>query len=182
VSPAPAPLPLPDPPLAGDGFVLRPWGGGDADALAAAWADPEVVRWTGVPAEHDARAALHWIEGDEHRRQRGLSLDLVVDVDGEVAGEIGLTGLGRRLRTAEVGWWVAAPHRGRGLATAAVRLLAEWATDELSVDVLVARCHRDNPASGGVARGAGFTPVPADAGRDEVVWCYPLPDGGTVPT
>jgi [ribosomal protein S5]-alanine N-acetyltransferase len=182
VSPAPAPLPLPDPPLAGEGFVLRPWAPADAGALAAAWADPEVVRWTGVPADHDARAARRWIEGDEHRRQRGLSLDLVVDVAGTVAGEIGLTGLGHRPRTAEVGWWVAAPHRGQGLATAAVGLLAEWATDELSLDVLVARCHRDNPASAGVARRAGFIALPADAGPGEVVWCYPLPDGGTVPT
>ena len=45
---APTPLPLPDPPLAGDRFHLRPWVPADAPALAAAWVDPEVARWTGV--------------------------------------------------------------------------------------------------------------------------------------
>lgn len=173
---APTPLPLPDPPLAGDRFHLRPWVPADAPALAAAWVDPEVARWTGVPPEHDEAAARRWIAGEEHRRQRGLALDLVVDTGGTVAGEVGLAGLGRRPGTAEVGWWLGADHRGRGLAAAAVQLFAEWATAELSLDVLLARCHHDNPASAAVARRAGFAAV------GEALWCYPAPDGGTVPT
>ncbi len=155
-------LPVPDPPLAEGDLLLRPWRVADAPVLAAAWADPEVARWTGVPTRHDEAAARRWIEGDEARRQRGLSLDLVIDLGGVVVGEVGLTGFDANAAEAEVGWWLGAPHRGQGYASRAVRLLTDWAVDELAVDRLVARCHRANPASGAVARRAGFVgPEPA---------------------
>lgn len=175
-----AALPLPDPPLAAGAAVLRPWAPEDAPALAAAWADPEVARWTGVPERHDEAAARHWIEGDARRRERGLSLDLVIEADGQVAGEVGLAAFDPRTRRAEVGWWVAPSHRRRHLARDAVASVSAWATEELDLEVLVARCHRGNPASQGVARSAGFTELPTPAehglpvGPDEVVWVFAL--------
>ena len=56
-------LPLPDPPLAdaGAGIVWRPWGGDDAPALAAAWADAEVAAHTRVPADTSVTAAARWV-------------------------------------------------------------------------------------------------------------------------
>jgi RimJ/RimL family protein N-acetyltransferase len=153
---------VPDPPLVDGELVLRPWRILDAPALVAAWADPEVARWTGVPERRDLAAAERWIVGDARRRDRGLSLDLVLDVAGDVVGEVGLTAFDSATGEAEVGWWLAADHRGQGYASRAVRLLAEWAVGELSVEHLVARCHRANPASGAVARRAGFLgPEPA---------------------
>lgn len=134
----PTPLPLPDPPLADPaaGVVLRPWGAPpgevahDAAALAAAWADVEVARWTAVPEARDRAAAARWIVGEPERRARGLALDLVVaapdDGGRQVLGEVGLAHLDLAGR-AEIGFWVVPSARGRGLATAAVTLLARWA-------------------------------------------------------
>lgn len=151
-----APVPLPDPPL-GDGRVrLRPWAPDDAPVLVAAWHDPEIARWTGVPPETDEAAALRWIAGDAHRRARGVALDLVVDLDGTVVGEVGLADIDPDRRSAEVGWWITPERRGAGLATAAARLVSAWAVSELFVDRVIARCHPDNPASAGVAHAAGF--------------------------
>lgn len=150
------PVPLPDPPLAVGRVQLRPWALGDVDALVAAWHDTEIARWTGVPPRTDAAAAERWIAGDAHRRARGLSLDLVIDVDGVVVGEVGLASIDPVRLTAEVGWWVAPDHRGRGHATTAARLVSTWAVSELCLDAVVARCHLGNPASAGVARAAGF--------------------------
>jgi RimJ/RimL family protein N-acetyltransferase len=149
-------LPIPDPPLVDDELLLRPWRMADAPVLVAAWADPDVARWTGVPEARDLTAAERWIAGDARRRQHGLSLDLVLDVRGDVVGEVGLTAFDTATGEAEVGWWLGPGHRGVGYASRAVRLLTEWAVDELSVEHLVARCHRANPASGAVARRAGF--------------------------
>jgi RimJ/RimL family protein N-acetyltransferase len=137
---------------------LRPWGPDDAAALVAAWHDAEIARWTGVPPQTDHAAALRWIEGDAHRRARGLALDLVVDVDGTVVGEVGLADIDPGGRSAEVGWWIGPEHRGAGLATAAARLVSSWAITELCVDCVIARCHPANPASAAVARSAGFVP------------------------
>lgn len=165
-------LPLPDPPLIDAELSLRPWDPADAVALAAAWADPEIAGWTGVPGVHDLAAARRWIDGDAARRQRGLSLDLVAVVDRAVVGEVGLTSIDPAAGQAELGWWLGADHRGRGLATRAVRLFATWALEELCVDRLVAACHRDNPSSGAVARRAGFDgPVSGREGID--LWVAP---------
>lgn len=138
----------------GRGLVLRPWRLADAAALVAAWADPEIQRWTGVPERRDLAAAERWIEGDAARRAAELSLDLVVERDGVVVGEVGLSCLDRAARTAEVGWWTAAGSRGQGIASTASALLVAWSSSTLGVAV-VARCDVANPASVAVARRSG---------------------------
>jgi RimJ/RimL family protein N-acetyltransferase len=149
---------LPDPPLASGDLVLRPWRADDAPALVAAWTDPEIQRWTGVPPQHDLRAATRWIAGDEARRRRWLSLDLVAERAGEVAGEVGLSSIDREARTADIGWWTAVAHRRQGVARTAVRLVARWAEADLGL-TLTATCHPANPASIAVARRAGIAVV-----------------------
>ena len=117
-------------------------------ALAAAWADPVVVRRTAVPPVRDVAAATRWIAGEAERRAQGLALDLVVASAAgggrDVLGEVGLArfdrpGAGGRPAAggggrfagadgrAEIGFWTAPAARGRGLAAVAVRLLAAWA-------------------------------------------------------
>jgi [ribosomal protein S5]-alanine N-acetyltransferase len=147
-------IPLPDPPLRSGELALRPWRLADAPALVAAWADPDIQRWTGVPESRDLAAAEHWIAGDGVRRAQDLSLDLVVQRDDEVAGEVGLSRLDRRRGEVEIGWWTTARFRGQGVASTAGRLLVEWASSTLGVAV-IARCQADNPASVSVAQRAG---------------------------
>jgi RimJ/RimL family protein N-acetyltransferase len=139
-------IPLPDPPLAdaAAGIVLRPWQRDDAPALAAGWADAAVAAHTRVPADTSVTAAARWVAAEAERRRRGLALDLVIarapapapasapapvpasPGDGLVVGEVGLAHFDDAGR-AEVGFWVAPGARGRGVATAAVRLLLRWA-------------------------------------------------------
>jgi RimJ/RimL family protein N-acetyltransferase len=163
-------LPLPAPRLVDGALSLRPWSLDDAAALAAAWADPEVACWTGVPPVRDEAAAAGWIAGDELRRSSALSLDLVIDVGGVVAGEVGLIGLSDGRGIGELGWWVGPDHRGQGLATRAVRLVVTWALDTLGVEVLEARCHPDNPASGAVAAAAGLLLAGVDGEVPVEIW------------
>jgi RimJ/RimL family protein N-acetyltransferase len=134
--------------------VLRPWRADDGPALVAAWADPDVARWTGVPERRDLAAAQRWIEGDEDRRRRWISLDLVVERAGGVAGEVGLSAFDRTAATVEIGWWTAAEHRRQGVASTAARLVADWASAALGLSV-IARCDAANPGSVAVAQRAG---------------------------
>ncbi|HKA03877.1 MAG TPA: GNAT family N-acetyltransferase [Acidimicrobiales bacterium] len=135
---------------------LRAWQPTDADALAAAWADPDIARWTAVPEDRSVDAAARWIAGWDERRRRGLALDLVVtpaDDAGVVWGEVGVAFV---TDPPTMGWWVVPAVRGRGVATAAVRRFVE---EFLAVDEVVAEVDEANPASVAVARAAGFETV-----------------------
>jgi RimJ/RimL family protein N-acetyltransferase len=57
----------------------------------------------------------------------------------------------------EIGYWVAAEARGRGIATRGVRLLADWCRDELGLTRIEVLPHKDNLPSRRVAEKAGFT-------------------------
>lgn len=152
------PILYPEGGLAGERVRLRTWRLDDADALAGAWSDDEVARWTAVPDETTPAAARRWITGDPTRLEAGRALDLVIctPADESVHGEVGLGPIDWSRRAAEVGYWVDSRCRGRGLATTALRMLTDWAVAELSLRLLVARCHPDNPASRAVAEQAGY--------------------------
>lgn len=149
------PLPLPDPPLADEAVRLRPWGANDVDALVEAWADEEIQRWTRVPQQRAAPDALRWIASEGLRRERALSLDLVISPadgnDATVLGEVGMVPLAGGPSRAELGWWVGAPHRRQHVATRAVGLFATWLRDELEFTDLFAEVDPENPASVWVA-------------------------------
>jgi RimJ/RimL family protein N-acetyltransferase len=162
-------LDLPAPPLvdAAHDLCLRPWGQGphDAAALASAWADPALRPAPPGPGsntgtEPSLAAARRWIQAEPDRRSGGRALDLVVarfTAPEVVWGEVGLRDLDMVARRAQVGWWIGAPHRGRGRGTVAVRLLADWALGRpLALHQLWARIEPANAASGRLAERAGF--------------------------
>lgn len=157
------PLALPSPALHLDAppLDLRPWAStpGDAAALAAAWTDPDVVRWTAVPRCRTQDAAAGWVAGEATRRQAGAALDLAVTEPGAVelvVGEVGLVVVDRARGWAEVGYWLLPPWRGQGRARGALALFTDWALRDLPVNRLFARTHPDNPRSGAVAERAGY--------------------------
>jgi [ribosomal protein S5]-alanine N-acetyltransferase len=160
--------------------VLRRWGEPpgdlehDAEALAAAWADPEVARWTAVPKEPTHRsvaAAARWIAGEPERRARRLALDVVVgspdDGGREVLGEVGLTRFDAQGR-AEIGFWLPPAARGRGLATAAVADVTRLALTDLGLRRVWARTAPGNQRAASVLVRAGF--VARGEADGSVVW------------
>jgi RimJ/RimL family protein N-acetyltransferase len=166
-------LPLPSLQDSRRGVRLRPWRDDPADvaALVAAWHDPLVVAHNPVPSDASPEAARRWIAGDAERRARGLALDLVIaPVDGDdVWGEVGLRGLDGASGRAELGWWLAAEARRRGLAAAALDLLATWVlSPPLGLRQVWARIGTDNQASAHAAAAAGFHRLGAAGAAD--IW------------
>jgi len=148
----------PDPPLSDGVITLRAKGRGDVDALVAICQDPEIARWTRVPSPYTRADAEGWIAASELDRQLEHALDwLVEDAEGNVVASIAVQDIRADEGIGEIGYWVAAPARGRGIATRAVRLATEWALHELGLETLELIVHEDNLASRGVARAAGFT-------------------------
>jgi len=152
-------LPLPDPPLT-DGVVeLRPWAAADVSAIAACCQDPEIPRWTRVPSPYGEDDARQFVAESERSRLAGEELSLAVTDarGGELVGAIAAR-LGSAEGQVDVGYWVAAPARGRGIAVRALRLVSEWAFRALGAERVQVVAHPLNEASQRVALRAGFTP------------------------
>jgi RimJ/RimL family protein N-acetyltransferase len=171
------PLTLPDPPLSDGVVALRGLRSADIDALVIALQDPEIPRWTLVPSPYtrdDARAFLRFVN---RGRAAGSRLALaIVDAADERAllGSVALNPIDWTQRAADVGYWVAAPARGRGVATRAVELIAGHAFGTLGLERLELRAQEANRASQAVAARAGFAPVAAPLVRRPE--CDHLPD------
>jgi RimJ/RimL family protein N-acetyltransferase len=151
------PAPLPDPPLRDGGVLLRRWREADLDQIVAACRDPEIARWTTVPLGYAPADGREFLAAQRDRWHCGEALELAVaDAarEASVLGSVALRGLGDG--RADIGYWVAPAARGRGVATRAARLLAEYAFATLAVERLEVLVHPDNAASLGVARAAGF--------------------------
>jgi len=82
---------------------------------------------------------------------------LVTDArDGTPLGSVGLEIHARPSRHGEIGYWIAAPARDKGVATRAVRLLAGWSLERLELPEIEIHVMPANVASQAVARKAGF--------------------------
>jgi RimJ/RimL family protein N-acetyltransferase len=150
----------PNPPLS-DGVVsLRAWTLDDVPAIAVACADPEIARWIHeLPNPYGERDAREYVASTEAAwRDRVGAFFAVVDcAEGGLVGSIALHVLDPELANVEVGYWTAAPARGRGLTTRALRLLSRWALDEVGAQRVQLRADLLNVASLRVAEKAGFT-------------------------
>jgi RimJ/RimL family protein N-acetyltransferase len=152
-------LRAPDPPLTDGTVLLRPWTEGDVPAVAEACRDPEIALWIDdIPAPYtraDARAYVAtcrrgWKDGS-------LWAFAVTDAGtGEVLGSCGVGWQDHPHGVAEIGYWVRAGARGRGVATRAVRLASDWAFEEGGVQRLQLRADALNIASQRVAENADF--------------------------
>jgi RimJ/RimL family protein N-acetyltransferase len=153
-------LALPDPPLSDGVIALRRWTPADVSALVEACQDPEIPRWTLVPSpydETDAHAYLRRVADGWDDGVRATFAVVGAADHGALLGSAGLQAIDWERRAADVGYWVAAPARGRGVATRAVELLAGWAFGVLGIERLDLRANAGNAASRAVAQRAGFT-------------------------
>lgn len=150
---------------AGD-LVLRPLAGTDVDRLVATCRDPETVAHTGIPVPYQESDAEFFVRHAADRWRRG---DGVVSAaaapTGRFLGTFELRLDGYPARLGEVGYSVAPWARGRGVATAALRALCDWAYEALALDRIEWRASVANPASRRVAERAGFTVEGTERGR-----------------
>ena len=158
--PAPPPLPGPAYALRTPRLLLRPWSPGDAPALVAAvtasldhlrpW-----MRWAEAPPDLEATLAqLRRLRADfdrDHDHTYG-----VFDAGGDAI--LGGCGLHGRLDAGalEIGYWVAAGHSGRGLATELAGALTRAAFAVHRVHRVEIHCDPANLASARVAAKLGY--------------------------
>jgi RimJ/RimL family protein N-acetyltransferase len=179
-------LDYPDPALAAAGVTLRRPDIGDIPWITAACSDRELSRYIPmIPqpySESDARAFIEhtsraWAEAS------GAAFVIAEAPGGDGLGTIGLHLFADDPTLGEVGYWLRREARGHGVATIAVRLVSDWAFEELGIRRLNLMTAPENMASQRVAERAGFTRegllrgwMPTPNGRRDSVMFSLLPD------
>jgi RimJ/RimL family protein N-acetyltransferase len=145
-----------------DDVTLCPWSDVDLDAIVHRINDPEIGTYLDlVPQPYTPADAREWLAITAEWWEAGTSATFAIHVD-SIEGAVG--GIGVRFLVdidegcAEVGYWVGAEARGRGVATKATRAVARWAFAAVpGLARLQLRADVQNIASNRVAEKAGFT-------------------------
>lgn len=189
--------------LAGGGVRLGPHVAGDVQRVAEACSAASTQAWLpSLPAPYTVLDAASWIAGREEEQARGAGVFWAVRADREgtaaaagpplpaddrdggddddgqpvaepLVAEVGLFTLGDGVRTGEVGYWCHPGARGRGITTAAVRLVVQYALAPvecggLGLERVVMRVASRNAASRRVAVKAGFREVGVDRAAERL--------------
>ncbi len=140
--------------LSGEGLILRDWAEGDLAAMPALFDHPDIAYWTPIVSPFDTAAALARLDRARQLRAEGTALLLAITLDG--GAPLGEVMLRRAPEGTEIGYAVGPAHRGRGLASRAVRVMAAYAFGELGAEQVILELEAENAASVGVAVAAGF--------------------------
>ena len=136
--------------------VLRTWSPEHKEALVQQANDRTVWRnlLSGFPHPYTQEDADSWVS---FVSQAEPSLHLCIQVEGKVAGGIGIiVGTGTEEKTGQFGYWLGRAYWGKGIATAAARIMVEHARAHMEVARLQAPVFEWNPASMRVLEKVGF--------------------------
>lgn len=178
---------LQPPVLRGDQVVLRPLRDSDAPRVADACSDPRTRRWlSNLPSPYTEDDARTYVLGQEVNHSLAASVTWCVadpETDELLANVTVMDLRGRDPLAGEIGYWGHPDARGRGVMTAAVRLVVDHAfradaAGGLGRVRLTLGTADGNTASQHVARQAGFRECGrqrsadrlADGSRVDAVW------------
>ena len=138
-------------------FLIREWRRGDEVSLVRHANNPKVAGKLRdiFPHPYTLADAERWIA---HAGGRNPTTDFALVVNGEAIGGIGLTpkeDVDRR--SVEIGYWLGEDHWGKGIATAAVRAISDYAFANFDVCRIYATVFESNPASIRVLEKAGYS-------------------------
>jgi RimJ/RimL family protein N-acetyltransferase len=112
-------------------LLLRPWAEHDADAIVEAHRDPVMRQWlrNRITNTADAHQMIRARQADA---AAGIGYGFaVLQVEpgqpDDLVGSVSLRGLHAAAVAGEIGYWVAAAARGRGVAPRAVEAVTTWA-------------------------------------------------------
>jgi RimJ/RimL family protein N-acetyltransferase len=127
--------------------ILREWKRSDADALAAIANNRKI--WDNVrdrlPFPYTKKDAKEWLELVKKQK---VVTTFCVEVDGELAGSIGVTLRDDVYRkTAEIGYFIGEEHWGKGVATEAIKQMVNYVQKKFDIVRVFAEVFEYNKAS-----------------------------------
>jgi RimJ/RimL family protein N-acetyltransferase len=136
--------------------MIRSWRRGDLESLVRHANDRDV--WINLrdrfPHPYTLTDAEAWLDLVERSRPE---TNFAIEVDGGAVGGVGLVLRDDvHRRSAEIGYWIGKAYWGRGLATAVVRAITDWAFAHFDLCRIEAGVFEWNQASAKVLENAGY--------------------------
>ena len=110
-----------------DGLLLRTVSHDDVGAIAPAFTDPAVGGEAGLPPLDEEQLHAFLDRVLPQWRADGRVVPYVIEESGQLLGGVTLHHLDPLRRAIEIGYWLLAHARGRGVATRAVTGMVDWA-------------------------------------------------------
>jgi RimJ/RimL family protein N-acetyltransferase len=139
-------------------LVLRPYREEDAADVWRVAGDREIADTTlRIPHPYEERDAVAFIarQQDNFAAGRSVQFAMTSAVDGELLGGIGLT-IDPDHSSAELGYYVAVPHWGKGYASEAATAVIAFAFEVKHLNRVHAHHMTRNPASGRILQKIGM--------------------------
>ncbi len=142
-------------------ITLRPVRYSDIEAIYEACQDPLIPRFTTVASPYTLTHAQYFVQEQEPARFASKSELLFVITEGHEAEEkfcglISFHSVSLSNHAAEIGYWIAAPARGKGIGTTAAKLITEYGFQTMGFRRIEALVDVDNEASKALLRTAGY--------------------------
>ncbi|MCY3867052.1 MAG: GNAT family protein [Chloroflexi bacterium] len=136
---------------------MRPLDTVDIPAIQRLAAAEEIAKNTFVPHPYPPDGAENFVEQAREgwRQDEAYVFAIIEKASDKFAGCMGLHPVPAHHR-AEVGYWIGLPFWGRGLATAALRLIIHFGFETLRLNRIAAGHFPQNPASGRVMQKANM--------------------------
>ena len=119
--------------------------------------DPIIPKFTRIPANYKMETAEHYVR---ERSPNGFTMQteiqLVLEYDGNFAGALSFHTLVLDEAKAEIGYWITADARGKGIATAATKLLTGYGFETIGFHRIEALVVESNQPSLRVLSNAGY--------------------------
>lgn len=142
-------------------ITLRPVHEGDIEEIYLACQDPLIPRYTTVPSPYARTHAQVFVEEQVPARFASKSELLFVITHGyegeeSFCGLISFHTICLGNHTAEIGYWIAAPARGKGVGSAATKMITDYGFQTMGFKRIEATVVLDNEASKALLRSAGY--------------------------
>lgn len=140
---------------------LRPPAESDVQRIFDACQDPLIPRFTTVPAQYTLAHALDYVQrvpaSLELRREFPFIIEFGVGDEKVFSGAISFHSISLENSRAEVGYWIDAPMRGKGIGTIATKIITNYGFRTMGFRRIEAAVDIDNTASQKLLISAGYS-------------------------
>jgi [ribosomal protein S5]-alanine N-acetyltransferase len=142
-------------------ITLRPTNETDIPEVYQACQDPLIPKFTTVPADYTMADATFFIrdKGPSHFLEKKELLFAIThghNTEAMFCGVISFHSISLANHAAELGYWIAAPARGKGIGTAAAKLITEYGFTTMGFRRIEALVDVENEASKALLASAGY--------------------------